>query len=407
MTPLDRVYREHSGRVISALAAGFRDLDLAEEALAEACLRAQDAWSRGPPRDPAGWLYTVARRVALDRLRRRSTARAFRPDESPPEPTPEDQLMATDTAIPDERLRLIFVCCHPAVSPDARAALTLRTVCGLTTAEVATAFLVPEATLAQRLVRARRKIADAGVPYEVPTADRWPERMDAVLSTLEVAYAQAHADAAGAGPHAAFATEMLALSGLLAGLVPDDPEVQALAATFRHAEARRPARLGPDGALVPLADQDPADWNAPLIAGAEAFLARSAAGSRQQRSPPGPRALQAAIHSAHAARARTGRTDWTAILGLYNLLLAHRDDPVIRTNRAVALAEVEGPAAALDALLTVEAEGWLPLHAARAEMFARLGWTADARQEYTAALALSPSPAEALYLQRRRDALDA
>ncbi|WP_396593573.1 RNA polymerase sigma factor [Brevundimonas sp. R86498] len=404
---LDRTFRDAGGRVVSALAAAFRDLDLAEEAFAEACARAAGRWGDAPPADPAAWLYAVARRVAVDRVRRRTTAAAWQPDAAPPEPTPEDHVMALDQPIPDERLRLIFVCCHPAVSPDARAALTLRTVCGLTTAEVATAFLIPEATLAQRLVRAKRKIADAGVPYEVPTPDRWPERIDAVLSTLEVAYAQAHADAAGAGPHAAFAPEMLTLSGLLAALVPDDAEVQALAATFHYAEARRPARLGPDGALVPLADQEPAEWNAPLITGAEALLARSAVCSRRQGTLPGPRALQAAIHGAHAARARTGRTDWTAILGLYNLLLAQRDDPVIRTNRAVALAEVEGPAAALDALLTVEADGWLPLHAARAEMFARLGWTADARQEYTAALALSPSPAEALFLRRRRETLDA
>jgi len=402
---LDQTFRQNGGRVVSALAAAFRDIDLAEEAFSEACVRAVERWGDAPPTDPAAWLYAVARRWALDRFRRRATAAAYRPDDAAPEPTPEDHVMALDQPIPDERLRLIFVCCHPAVSPDARAALTLRTVCGLSTTEVAAAFLTPEPTLAQRLVRAKKKIAEAGVPYDVPSPDRWPERMDAVLSTLEVAYAQAHADAAGAGPHAEFAAEMLNLTALLARLAPDDAEAQALAATIRYAEARRVARLDPDGAMVPLTDQDPADWNAALLGEAERYLARSAAASHARRTSPGPRALQAAIHGAHAERAQTGRTDWTAILGLYNILLLQRDDPVIRTNRAVALAEVEGPAAALDALLCIDAAGWLPLHAARAEMFARLGWDKDARQDYDAALALGPSPAEALFLKARRDRL--
>ncbi|QTN20693.1 sigma-70 family RNA polymerase sigma factor [Brevundimonas sp. AJA228-03] len=404
---LDQTFRDAGGRVVSALAAAFRDLDLAEEAFAEACARALERWGDAPPADPAAWLYAVARRRVLDRYRRRATAAAWRPDDAAPEPTPEDHVMALDEPIPDERLRLIFVCCHPAVSPDARAALTLRTVCGLSTAEVAAAFLTPEPTLAQRLVRAKRKIAEAGVPYDVPSPDRWPERMDAVLSTLEVAYAQAHADAAGAGPHADFAAEMLNLTGLLARLAPDDAEAQALAATVRYTEARRPARLSPDGAMVPLTEQNTADWDAALIAEAGRFMARSAAASHARRTVPGPRALQAAIHGAHADRARTGRTDWAAILGLYNLLLLQRDDPVIRTNRAVALAEIEGPAAALDALLGIDVQGWLPLHAARAGMFARLGRDRDARQAYDTALALGPSPAEALFLKARRDRLDA
>ncbi len=406
MSLLDQTFREAGGRVISALAAGFRDIDLAEDAFAEACARAVERWGDTPPADPAAWLYAVARRWALDRFRRRATAAAYRPDAAP-EPTPEDHVMALSEPIPDERLRLIFVCCHPAVSPDARAALTLRTICGLSTAEVAAAFLTPEPTLAQRLVRAKKKIAEAGVPYDVPSPDRWPERMDAVLSTLEISYAHAHADAAGAGPHADFATEMMSLTALLARLAPGDAEVQALAATLRFAEARRPARLAPSGAMIPLTDQNPADWDAARLAEGHAFLRASAAVSHADRSPPGPRALQAAIHAAHADRARTGRTDWAAILGLYNILLSMRDDPVIRANRAVALAEVEGPGPALDALLAIEAEGWLPLHAARAEMFARLGWSADARQEYAAALALSPSLAEGLLLQGRMDALPA
>lgn len=402
---LDQTFRDAGGRVVSALAAAFRDLDLAEEAFAEACARAAEKWGEAPPADPAAWLYAVARRWALDRFRRRATAAAYRPDDAPPEPTPEDHVMAMDEHIPDERLWLIFVCCHPAVSPDARAALTLRTVCGLSTAEVATAFLTPEATLAQRLVRAKKKIAEAGVPYDVPSPDRWPERMDAVLSTVEVAYAQAHADAAGAGPHADYACEMLKLTGLLARLAPDDAEVQALAATVRFAEARRPARLDVSGAMIPLTDQDPAEWDVRLIAEAETCLAASARLSQERRLPPGPRALQAAIHGAHADRRRTGRIDWPSVLGLYDRLLWHRDDPVIRVNRAVALAEVEGPAAALADLAAVETADWLPLHAARADLFARLGRHAEARDEYDHALSLAPAPAERLFLSERRDRL--
>jgi RNA polymerase sigma-70 factor (ECF subfamily) len=401
VTPLESAFRDHGGRVIAALAAAFRDLDLAEEAFADACLKAQAAWAEAPPHDPAAWLYAVARRGALDRLRRRTTALAHRPDAPPPDPTPEDHLMARDAPIPDERLRLIFICCHPAVAPEARAALTLRTVCGLGPAEIARAFLIPEPTLAQRLVRARRKIADAGVPFEVPAPEAWPERMDAVLSTLEIAYAQVHADAALAGPHADFAGEMLRLAVLLAGLAADDAEVQALASTLHLAEARRPARLDADGAMRPLTEQDARDWNGQLLDAGEAFLARSAALSRQQRRPPGPRALQAAIHAAHAERRRSGVTPWPEILDLYDRLLRHRPDVVVRVNRAVVLAEVEGPAAGLAALEAATAPDWLPWQAARADLLTRLG-RPEALAAYGAALALDPAPAERRFLEARR-----
>lgn len=404
MSLLDQTFRQTGGRVISALAASFRDLDLAEEAFAEACARAVEKWSDAPPADPAAWLYAVARRWALDRFRRRATVAAWRPDDAPPAPTPEDQVMAMDDPIPDERLRLIFVCCHPAVAPDARAALTLRTVCGLTTAEVATAFLLPEPTLAQRLVRAKGKIAEAGVPFDIPAPDRWPERMDAVLSTLEVGYAQAHADAALAGPHADFAREMLHLTDLLARLVPQDPEVLALAATVRFTEARRPARLAADGAMTPLADQDVRDWNGELCVHAERLLSSAAALAHRNRHPPGARALQAAIHAVHADRRRSGLTDWRAVVGLYDALLTQRDDPVIHTNRAIAVSELQGPAAALPLLDAAPQPDWLPWRAARADMLARLGRESEAVAEYDAALALQPSPAEALFLAARRAA---
>ena len=311
--------------------------------------------------------------------------------------------MALDDPIPDERLRLIFVCCHPAISAESRVALTLRTVCGLTSKQIAAAFLTPEPTLAQRLVRAKAKIAEAGVPFEVPGPDRWPERMDAVLSTLEIAYAQAHADAAGLGPNADLAQEVLGLTALLGSLVPDDAEVQALAATVRFAESRRPARLSTDGTMIPLTLQDTALWDTGLIAQANQYLARSAALCRLTRSRPGPRALQAAIHGAHAGRRKTGVTPWAAILGLYNALLGLRDDPVIRTNRAVALAEVEGPESGLAALDVSPVPGWLPWHSARADMLTRVGRDADALREFEDALALGPSRAEQGYLAACRD----
>lgn len=400
---LEHAVREAGGRVRAALAARFRDLDLAEEAFAEACLAALPAWAEaGAPRDPAAWLYTAAYRRALD-LKRRARVRAgHRPDPAAPAPTPEDLLLAAEGPIPDERLRLIFVCCHPAVAPDARAPLTLRMVCGLSTADIAVAFLVSEPALAQRLVRAKRKIAEAGVPFEVPGPADWRERLDGVLSTLEVAYAKAFNDAAGVGAHAEFAGEMLRLTGLLAALVPDEPEALALAATVRFAEARRPARLDDHGAMTPLTEQDPAQWDGALIAEAELLLKRAAAFA----GPPGPRALQAAIHAAHASRRRGGPTPWPSILGLYDAVLTLRDDPVTRLNRAVALAEAEGPAAGLaevEALAGAAVDRWLPWHAARAHLLARLDRGEEARAAFDAALALNPAPAERLYLAGRRD----
>jgi RNA polymerase sigma-70 factor (ECF subfamily) len=403
LNPLDRTVRDASGRVIAALAARFRDLDLAEESFAEACARAAGAWTKEAPRDPAAWLFRVAAHVALDAIRRRRVRDTAVLPAPEAEPDAEARLMA-DTLIPDERLRLIFVCCHPAIAPDARAALTLKLVCGLSTAEIAAAFLTAEPTLAQRLVRAKRKIAAAGIPFEVPARAAWGERLESVLVTLEIAYARAHADGAGSGRHAGFAREMLDVTAVLAQLLPREPGVLALAATVRFAEGRRPARIDAAGIMVPLSEQDPAAWDRALIAQARTFLDRGLA-----MGHAGIRLLHALIHAEWCARpSLAAPAPWPALLSLYDAMLVLRDDPIVRLNRAVALAETAGPAAALEEIDALDVPGlaaFLPYHAVRADLLARLGIKAAADSAYAAALALDPESAERCWLEARRAAL--
>ncbi|THD56055.1 MAG: RNA polymerase sigma factor [Phenylobacterium sp.] len=383
----------------------FRDLDMAEEAFAFASLRAVETWSRdGPPRDPAAWLYAVGRRRAFD-LGRRATVRADAVHDAPePEPDPETILMAAFEPIPDERLRLIFVCCHPALAPEARIALTLRTLYGLSVERIARAWLTSEVAMLQRLTRAKRKIRDAGIRFEIPGPDAWPERLDAVLATLEIAYAQAYEDAAGAGDAADLAAETLRLSGLLVELAPAEPEVLGLAALIRLTEARRPARLDETGAMMPLSEQDMGLWDRRLIGEAMALLRRAAELGRS-----GPYQLMAAIHGVHATRLETGFTAWTHVVALYDALLAVRPSPIAAVNRAVALAEAQGPDAGLAALSAIEGPerlaAWLPYQAARAGLFAKASRGAEAAEALRAALALHPAPAERLFLERRLAAL--
>lgn len=390
-------------RVVAALAARLRDLDLAEDAFAEACAAALVAWPQQAPRDPAAWLWRASLRRAIDAKRRAAVRDRAVPDPPEPPPTPEEALMAADQPIPDERLRLIFVCCHPAIAPDARAALTLKVVCGLATERLARAFLVAEPAMLQRITRAKRKIAAAGVPFEVPGPAAWPERLEAVLATLEIAYAQAYEDAALAGETAGFAAEVLRLSGLLAELIPDDPEALGLAALVRFAEARRPARLDDMGAMVPPEEQDVRLWRRDLIAEGAALMERAADLGRS-----GPRQILAAIHGAHLSRLETGTTPWPQIVALYDILLTVRPTAVIRVNRAVAVGEALGAEAGLAALAEIDPdrlEAWLPWHAARAGLFARAGDGSRAREALKAALALKPAPAERLFLERRLRAL--
>jgi RNA polymerase sigma-70 factor (ECF subfamily) len=384
-------------RVVAALAARLRDLDLAEDAFADASAAALGAWPVQPPRDPAAWLWRAALRRALDAKRRAAVRDRAVIDEPAPLPTPEEALMAADEPIPDERLKLIFVCCHPAIAPESRAALTLKVVCGLSTERLSRAFFVGEPAMLQRITRAKAKIAAAGVPFEVPTREAWPERLEAVLTTLEIAYAQAYEDAALAGETAGFAAEVVRLSGLLAELVPREPEVLGLAALVRFAEARRPARLDDLGAMLPPAEQDVALWNRRLIAEGAALLDRAAACGRS-----GPRQILAAIHACHCARAETGATVWADIAALYEVLAELRPGTPAAVNRAVAIGETLGPEAGLAELAKIAgAEAWLPYQAALAGLSAKAGRRDAARAAYAAALALHPAPAERLYLQGR------
>jgi RNA polymerase sigma-70 factor, ECF subfamily len=402
---LAETVRAAGDRIRAALAMRFRDLDMAEEAFAFASLRAVETWSRdGPPRDPAAWLYAVGRRRAFDLGRRAKVRQDAVLDEPEPPPDPETLVMAAFEPIPDERLRLIFVCCHPALAPEARIALTLRTLCGLSVERIARAWLTTEVAMLQRLTRAKRKIRDAGIRFEIPGPEAWPERLDAVLATLEIAYAQAYEDAAGAGDAADLAAETLRLSGLLAELAPDEPEVLGLAALIRLTEARRPARLDATGAMTPLSEQDVSLWDRRLIGEAMALLRRAAEFGRS-----GPYQLMAAIHGVHATRLETGFTAWSHVVTLYDALLTVRPSPITAVNRAVALAEAQGPEAGLAALGAVHGPerlaGWLPYQAARAGLFAMAGRDAEAAEALRAALALHPASAERLFLERRLAAL--
>jgi RNA polymerase sigma-70 factor (ECF subfamily) len=398
------LFREPRARVIAVLAARFRDLDLAEEAFADACLAAVGAWrERGQPRDPTAWLYRAAHGRAIDALRRRRVRAEATLDDPPSPQTPEEAMMDADEPIPDERLRLIFICCHPAIAAEARAALTLKLICGLSTERLARAFLVAEPAMLQRITRAKRKIRDAGVPFETPSRERWAERLEAVLATLEIAYAQAYEDAAGVGDAAPLGEDVRRLSGILADLLPGEPEVLGLAALVRFAEARRPARLDGEGAMIPLSEQDTALWDHMLIA--EGFHLLDRAG-RLGRS--GPYQLMAAIHAAHATRLETGRTAWDDIVSLYDALMRVRPTAVVAVNRAVALAEVAGPEAGLEALEAAAGPrlaNWLPFHAARAALLEKDQRPSEAADAYRTALSLDPPPAERMFLARRLNAL--
>jgi len=419
---LERVFRTEHGRILATLLARTRDFELCEEALQDAFARALERWPRdGEPDRPAAWLATVAlhRLVDLERARARREQGRMELDDLDPDDLDADDVDSTARNSPDsdpgaefphadERLRLIFTCCHPALAHEAQVALTLNTLCGLTSAEIARAFLVEDATMAQRLVRAKRKIHDAGIPYRVPPASELGERLAAVLAVVYLVFNEGHAAARGTElVRADLCAEALRLARLLVELMPDEPEAEGLLALLLLTDARRAARLSTAGELVRLEDQDRALWDRAAIAEGRAVLARALA-----RGRAGALVVQAALAAEHARAARASDTDWARIVALYDALLALVPSPVVALNRAVALAERSGPAAGLAELEPLARAGELErypyFHAARADFLRRLGRGAEARAGYARAHALTANERERAFLARRlRELADA
>ena len=409
-TILDQVFRAEARRIVAWLTARVCAFDVAEDALQDAVGEALRTWpSQGVPADPSAWLVTVARRRAMDRSRRkRRDARAFEPSATELEHAEAEQVANfLDSALTDEQLRLVFTCCHPALRADAQVALTLRTVAGLTTAEIAAAFLTSEATLAQRIVRAKRKIVDAGIPFRAPTDAELPNRLPAVLRVVYLVFNEGYAASSGDAPvRAELCLEAIRLAELLVDLMPDEPEVRGLLALLVLHDARREARMAPDGTPVLLADQDRTRWDHERIHTARAQLEHALL-----RRRPGPYQIQAAIAAVHAEAPTHEATDWAQIVGLYDQLARFDDGPVVAMNRAVALGMRDGPAAGLAALGALDSTPMLAdspwLHAAIAEFRRTLGDIAGARAAFERAIRFAPTDGDRRDLARRRNGLDA